>query len=51
VPSDRFLAAAEWQWPGFHAPPELGNGPVTMDHFTYVRSAEQAAAAQDERTV
>lgn len=49
VSSERFLEGSHQQWPGFHAPPELDNGPVTHDHYADVRAAAQAAAAADEQ--
>jgi len=42
VSSDRFIEGASQQWPGFHAPPELGEGPVTRDHYADVRAAAQS---------
>lgn len=50
VSSDRFLETADQRWPGFHAPPELGDGAVTRDHYADVRAAAQAAAAPDSPT-
>jgi len=46
VSSERFLESADQQWPGFHAPPELGDGPVTRDHYAHVHAAARAAAAE-----
>ena len=48
VSSERFLEGSHQQWPGFHSPPELGDGPVTLDHYADVRAAAQAAAAAEE---
>jgi Glycosyltransferase like family 2 len=43
VSSERFLAAASTQWPGFHPPPELGDVEEATDYYRSIRSAREFA--------